>query len=152
VELLPRHPAPLVVRARRAGSIIQQLSPSRPRGSHPPTRRTFGTTAARNSEASHLQNIINTRSRGLTRRIFPRSSELGLLYSTTEGIYKAAASQADYEISREDRKNDTIKRLEGGEEVGAGGGVWHDGKRICSPLLSSPLLSGQHPIPCADDG
>ncbi len=49
------------------------------------------------------------------------------LYKATEDIYNVCASQAAYTISAEDRKNGKVRTAEGGEEIGVGGGMWHDG-------------------------
>ncbi|KAK0630613.1 ubiquinol-cytochrome C chaperone-domain-containing protein [Bombardia bombarda] len=49
-----------------------------------------------------------------------------LVYRTTERLVKACASKADYKISSEERKAGTVKQTADGEEIGTGGGMWHD--------------------------
>ncbi|KAK3333119.1 ubiquinol-cytochrome C chaperone-domain-containing protein [Cercophora scortea] len=41
-------------------------------------------------------------------------------------MVKACASQADYTITRDERRNGLLKLTDDGEEIGTGGGVWHD--------------------------
>lgn len=60
------------------------------------------------------------------------------IYGVTQNWAKLCASQADYSISKEDRKADRVKTTEEGEEVGVSkGGVWHDG--LFSPLSPPDL-------------
>ncbi len=49
------------------------------------------------------------------------------MFGATERIAKACSEQAAYTISEEDRKNGTVQTTEDGEEIGVGGGMWHDG-------------------------
>ena len=51
-----------------------------------------------------------------------------MVYGATEHMYKACSAQAAYTITQADRKAGKIQILEGGEEVGFGGGMWHDGR------------------------
>ncbi|KAM7202349.1 CBP3-like protein [Naviculisporaceae sp. PSN 640] len=49
------------------------------------------------------------------------------IYGLTQNWAKLCAGQADYTISKEDRKAEKVKTTEEGEEVGTSkGGVWHD--------------------------
>ncbi|KAJ9155012.1 CBP3-like protein [Pleurostoma richardsiae] len=52
------------------------------------------------------------------------------VYGATEQIYKACAGQAPYTISEEDRKNETVPTTDEGEEIGVGGGMWHDAFKL----------------------
>lgn len=57
-----------------------------------------------------------------------RQTEPYRVISATENIYKTCAKQADYKISLEDRKNETIPKTVDGEDLGTGSGIWHEGK------------------------
>ncbi|KAJ0108606.1 ubiquinol cytochrome-c reductase assembly protein Cbp3 [Diaporthe amygdali] len=48
------------------------------------------------------------------------------IFGATESIYKACAAPATYKIPPELRKKEEVTLAENGEEVGVGGGVWHD--------------------------
>lgn len=52
------------------------------------------------------------------------------IYGATESIYKACAAPVAYKISPELRKKEDVPMTDDGEEVGTGGGVWHDGMSI----------------------
>ncbi|KAK3375276.1 ubiquinol-cytochrome C chaperone-domain-containing protein [Podospora didyma] len=49
-----------------------------------------------------------------------------MVYGTTERLIKACASQAKYSISETDRREGNVKTAAEGEEVGVGGGMWHE--------------------------
>ncbi len=49
------------------------------------------------------------------------------MYGATKQIVETCTQQADYRISEQDRKNGTIPTTADGEEIGTGGGIWHDG-------------------------
>lgn len=49
------------------------------------------------------------------------------IFGATESFYKACAAPVAYKISPELRKKEAVPLTEDGEEVGIGGGVWHDG-------------------------
>jgi hypothetical protein len=49
------------------------------------------------------------------------------IFGATESIYKACAAPVAYKISPELRKKEEVPMTEDGEEIGIGGGVWHDG-------------------------
>jgi len=55
-----------------------------------------------------------------------RQTEPYRVISATENIYKTCAKQADYKISVEDRKNETIPKTVDGEDLGTGSGIWHE--------------------------
>ena len=57
------------------------------------------------------------------------------IYTSTERLYKACASQADYEIPAGSRKNGTLKLTEEGEEIGVSKNPnpWHDGSFVLPP-------------------
>lgn len=48
------------------------------------------------------------------------------IFGATESIYKACAAPVAYKISPELRKKEEVPMTEDGEEIGVGGGVWHD--------------------------
>ncbi|KXJ94429.1 ubiquinol-cytochrome C chaperone-domain-containing protein [Microdochium bolleyi] len=84
------------------------------------------------SRTSHTQqrHMSSTASRqGLTdaiSKMMRRQTEPYRVISATENIYKSCARQAEYKISVEDIKNDTIPKTADGEDLGAGTGVWHE--------------------------
>jgi len=47
--------------------------------------------------------------------------------AASEKMYNVCAAQADYKILPEDRDKDAVRKGEDGEEIGVGGGMWHDG-------------------------
>lgn len=49
------------------------------------------------------------------------------IFGATETIFKACSAPAAYKISEELRKKEDVPMTEDGEEIGVGGGVWHDG-------------------------
>lgn len=49
------------------------------------------------------------------------------IFGATQDIYKACSNPAMYKISEADRKAGTVPMTEDGEEIGVGGGIWHDG-------------------------
>lgn len=61
-------------------------------------------------------------------KMLSRQTEPYRVISATENIYKTCAKQADYKISLEDRKNETIPKTVDGEDLGTGSGIWHEGK------------------------
>ncbi|KAM7189255.1 ubiquinol cytochrome-c reductase [Rhypophila sp. PSN 637] len=59
------------------------------------------------------------------------TSNTYVLYGMMEGWAKLCAKQAEYTITKEDRKADKIKTTEEGEEVGiSSGGIWHNEKEF----------------------
>lgn len=52
------------------------------------------------------------------------------IFGATQSIYKACAAPAAYKISPELRKKEDVPLTKDGEELGVGGGVWHDGMTI----------------------
>lgn len=50
------------------------------------------------------------------------------IFGATESFYKACAAPVAYKISPELRKKEEVPLTDDGEEVGIGGGVWHNGK------------------------
>jgi hypothetical protein len=56
------------------------------------------------------------------------------VFGATERIYKTCGAQADYRITEADRKEGKIRETEEGEEIGMGGGMWHDGEYISDTL------------------
>jgi hypothetical protein len=57
------------------------------------------------------------------------------VYGASELIYKHIASQAEYNISAEDREAGKVALGRDGEEIGtSSGGMWHDGSSLVSPL------------------
>ncbi|QUC18663.1 uncharacterized protein UV8b_02904 [Ustilaginoidea virens] len=90
---------------------VQHARPTSPRLPQRPPTRAFGDTAPR--------------------RILGMGSSLRESYrvlGATEKLYKACAQPADYHISEAARKNDRVRRLPDGEELGEpldGRNVWH---------------------------
>lgn len=73
-------------------------------------------------------------------RFFSNSGRRGLLggigesyrvLGASERLFKACAKPADYRITEEERKSETVKKMEDGEEMGQAledGNVWHKSK------------------------
>lgn len=57
----------------------------------------------------------------------PRTAQPYMVYGATKRIYDACSAQAAYTVPKESRTNGTLRRGEDGEEIGVGGGIWHDG-------------------------
>lgn len=51
-------------------------------------------------------------------------------YGNTDLMYKEVAQYADYTIPQAREKDGEIPKTEDGEDLGIGGGWWHDGKSI----------------------
>jgi hypothetical protein len=49
-------------------------------------------------------------------------------YGVTEQLYKECCKQADYTIPQARDENAEIPKTEDGEDLGVGGGWWHDGR------------------------
>ncbi|KAK3943025.1 ubiquinol-cytochrome C chaperone-domain-containing protein [Diplogelasinospora grovesii] len=49
-----------------------------------------------------------------------------IVYGATERMYKTCAAQAEYNITKEARRAGQVKTTAEGEEIGVGGGMWHD--------------------------
>lgn len=72
---------------------------------------------------------------GIASKILPsKAVQPYQIFGATESIYKACAAPATYKISPELRKKEEVPMTEDGEEVGVGGGVWHDGTLRSLPL------------------
>ncbi len=59
--------------------------------------------------------------------VAPRLANAYQVFDAAGKIYKACSSHAAYAIPEESRRDGTMKTTEDGEEIGVGGGVWHDG-------------------------
>lgn len=65
---------------------------------------------------------------GIASAVLPRKAiQPYAIFGATEAIFKACSAPASYKISEELRKKEDVPMTEEGEEVGVGGGVWHDG-------------------------
>lgn len=72
---------------------------------------------------------------GIASKILPsKAVQPYQIFGATESIYKACAAPATYKILPDLRKKEEVPLTEDGEELGVGGGVWHDG------TLRSPFL------------
>lgn len=49
-----------------------------------------------------------------------------VVYGATENIYKACSKPVKYTISEKLRKQEKVPLSKDGEEIGVGGGIWHD--------------------------
>lgn len=49
-----------------------------------------------------------------------------VIYGATEKLYKACSKPTTYTISEQLRKEGKVPTTEDGEEIGVGGGIWHD--------------------------
>jgi cytochrome b pre-mRNA-processing protein 3 len=120
-----------------------------------PTARTFATTSRRLVELpesnatpnSSIPPVTPKRSEGGTKAFEPLSQEeksahavafqnrkVGGLtetytaYGVTEELYKECSRQADYSIPQARDDNAEVPKTEEGEDLGVGGGWWHDGE------------------------
>lgn len=108
--------------ARSSTRQFHQTAPSRSQGSPQPEK-----------QAGVAQTLL-----GIASKILPsKAVQPYQIFGATESIYKACAAPANYKISPELRKKEEVPLTEDGEELGVGGGVWHDG--TFSPLLLSPM-------------
>lgn len=55
-----------------------------------------------------------------------------VIYGATEKLYEVCSKRATYTISQHLRKEDKIPLTKDGEEIGVGGGIWHD--RMFAPF------------------
>lgn len=55
------------------------------------------------------------------------------IYVHVQDTHKFFSARAAYTISPEARKKDAIQKTEEGEEIGMGGGPWHQGQFFCLP-------------------
>lgn len=61
-------------------------------------------------------------------KILPqRATQPYAIFGATETIYKACSEPVKYTIPDELRKKNDVPLTEDGQELGVGGGVWHDG-------------------------
>ena len=94
-----------------------------------------------------VQTAAATASRAPAPRYFSNTASRSLLGGSLKGTYqvlgaserlfKVCAKPADYHITEEERKNDLVKKLEDGEEVGHSvdkDNVWHNSKCPFQPL------------------
>lgn len=98
--------------ARTSTRQFHQTAPSRSQGSPQPEK-----------QPGIAQTLL-----GIASQILPsKAVQPYQIFGATESIYKACAAPATYKISPELRKKEEVPMTEDGEEVGVGGGVWHDG-------------------------
>ena len=66
------------------------------------------------------------------------------IYGASERLFKECARQADYTISQADRTADRIQKTDEGEEIGVGGGMWHDGMLAHLSSIQQPQHHHHH--------
>ncbi|KAI7782962.1 ubiquinol cytochrome-c reductase assembly protein Cbp3 [Diaporthe eres] len=97
--------------ARTSTRQFHQTAPSRSQGSPQPEK-----------QPGVAQTLLSIAS-----KILPsKAVQPYQIFGATESIYKACAAPAMYKIAPELRKKEEVPLTEDGEEVGVGGGVWHD--------------------------
>lgn len=98
------------------------------------SRRQFHRTTAHRERNPQRQSEPSTFAKALTgiaSAVLPRQvTQPYAIFGATESIYKACSAPAAYKISEELRKKEEVPTTEDGEELGIGGGVWHDGRFI----------------------
>lgn len=98
------------------------------------SRRQFHQTTPRREDASQpvkgpskFAKILT----GIATTVLPRTAtQPYAIFGATEAIFKACSAPAKYEISENLRKTEDVPMTEDGEEIGLGGGVWHQGSTI----------------------
>ncbi|CAK7262504.1 hypothetical protein SEPCBS57363_000093 [Sporothrix epigloea] len=107
-----------VVWAHRSTDIHQQQQIQQRPARNTRSRRDIHTTAANAGIASRLG--------GMARQAIMKTAEPYGAFGVTRGLYKKCTQPAAYEISEETRRNDKVPTTEDGEELGVGGGLWHE--------------------------
>lgn len=107
------------------------------------SRRPFHQTSSRRANEAQSEPSIATKVlTGIAKVVLPQRATLPYaIYGATQGIYKSCSEPAAYKISEELRKEEQVPATEGGEELGIGGGVWHDGMLFGSRAEHKALLS-----------
>lgn len=82
--------------------------------------RDFSTTPANASIAGRLGEMASS--------AVSRTAEPYGAFGVTRAIYQKCTKPAAYEVSEETRRQDQVPTTEDGEELGVGGGLWHDGR------------------------
>lgn len=95
-----------------------------------PRRQLHQTTVQRRgdkSKAGEPSNFAKVLT-GIASAVLPRqATQPYAIFGATETIYKACSAPAAYTISEELRKKEEVPMTKDGEEIGVGGGVWHEG-------------------------
>jgi hypothetical protein len=95
------------------------------------TRRIHSSPINRQAEQKPPGKDDRFLARDLARQLAARASKSTqgtyAIYGASELIYKTCTSQAAYDITEKDREAGKIAFGPDGEEVGVGGGMWHDG-------------------------
>lgn len=123
------------VARRQLRALIELNHPAPPRSSVAEiatrSRRQFHQTAPHREDKQKPASEPSTFSRvltGIASTILPqRATQPYAIFGATEAIYKACSAPAKYTISEELRKKEEVPLTKDGEEIGVGGGVWHDG-------------------------
>ncbi len=139
LDLLPRGPVSLrrsqVAKAVNGSGFARTIA-SPPATSKVQARRLHASPSSRDAEQERMSLRMRL-FRPIAERmakVAPGVAEPYQVWGQTKEMYNACARQADYVISENDRKEDKIKTLEDGEELGTGSTMWHSGK--LTPLLS----------------
>lgn len=105
--------------ARTSTRQFHQTAPTRSQGSPQPEK-----------QPGVAQTLL-----GIASKILPsKAVQPYQIFGATESIYKACAVPAKYKIAPELRKKEEVPLTEDGEELGVGGGVWHDGTPRSLPV------------------
>lgn len=112
------------------------------------SRRQFHQSTPRREEKSQSARGASTFAKvltGIASTILPqKATQPYAIFGATEAIYKACSAPGKYTISEELRKTNDVPMTEAGEELGVGGGVWHDGLFFQSFFWS--MISGAFDI------
>lgn len=115
------------------------------------SRRQYHQTAPRRNEQSQPEREPSTFAKAIASvgsAILPKkATQPYAIFGATDLIYKACSAPANYIISPELRKTDDVPKTEDGEEIGVGGGVWHDGS-FFAPSGNSLIELGFANIDC----
>lgn len=109
-----------------------QQHPQQPRPARTPRPRRAGgisfSVSARDFHSTPTNAGIAGRLGDIARQAISRTAEPYGAFGITRTIYQKCTRPAAYDISEETRRSDQVPTTEDGEELGVGGGLWHDGK------------------------
>lgn len=91
------------------------------------SRRQFHQTVPSRQQNRQKPSILAGLSKTLLAILPKKAFQPYQIFGATEAFYKACSAPVAYKISPELRKKEEVPITDDGEEVGIGGGVWHDG-------------------------
>lgn len=89
--------------------------------------RAFATSPARSATAPSCNAPAKTEKIEVKPRKIGGITETYTAYGATEAMYKECARRADYKILKAADEDVEVPKMEDGEDLGVGGGWWHEG-------------------------